>query len=157
MQYPQYPPLNRHVRKLQIREVHVPKPYLFLFSSSAISCLCCLFESMVKEMSGALLCWVGCWKTWSWHYLIWGMWIHMWDGVMGMQRRKRTLFHGVGWGQEQKIKLLFILRANSPAELLYICTMENKQPFLRFSHLGARLGKGEGWGFQLGMLHYCRG
>jgi len=44
---------------------HVPKPYLFLFSSSAISCLCCLFASMVKETSGALLCCVGCCKTWS--------------------------------------------------------------------------------------------
>lgn len=30
--------------------------YLFLFSSSAISCLCCLFASMVKEISDAPLC-----------------------------------------------------------------------------------------------------
>lgn len=74
-----------------------------------------------------------------------------------MQRRKKKLFHGVGQGHEQKIELLFILRANSSADLLYSYTMENKQPFLRSSHLGARLGKGEVWGFQLGIPHYCRG
>lgn len=34
--------------------------YRFLFSSSAISCLCCLFASMVKEMSAAPLCCACC-------------------------------------------------------------------------------------------------
>lgn len=34
--------------------------YRFLFSSSAISCLCCLFASMVKEISDAPLCWPCC-------------------------------------------------------------------------------------------------
>lgn len=46
------------------------KPYLFLFSSSAISCLCCLFASMVKEMSGALRGWVGCCKANTWLTLL---------------------------------------------------------------------------------------
>lgn len=74
-----------------------------------------------------------------------------------MQGRKKKLFHGLGRGQEQKIEPLFILRANSSADLLHSYTTENQQPFLRPSHLGARLGKGEVWGFQLGIPHYCRG
>lgn len=60
-----------------------------------------------------------------------------------MQGRKKKLFHGLGRGQEQKIEPLFILRANSSADLLHSYTTENQQPFLRPSHLGARLGKGE--------------
>ena len=71
------------------------KSYLFLFSSSAISCLCCLFASMVKEMSGALLCWVGCCKICGLHYLVSGRGIYVclkrqesWD----MHMKKTTIF-----------------------------------------------------------------
>lgn len=88
-----------------------PVRFLFLFSSSAMSCLCCLFASMVKEMSGALLCWVGCCKTCGLHYLILGMGTQVclrkqesWD----VQTRKKKQFLSKQKKQIYNIKSPFL-------------------------------------------------
>lgn len=101
-----------------------------MFSSSAMSCLCCLFASMVKEMSGALLCWAGCCKTCGLHYLISGMGTHVClrrQGSWDMQTRKKKLF----LSKQSKVNrynliAISLRRTSSSVDLEHSYGMENR-------------------------------